>query len=335
MKRIPLLLLLGMFCFALPLQAKPKRVVIKLATLAPKGTTWANHLYAMAKEVKEATQGRVKFRIYPGGVMGEEPDVLNKMRSGQLHAGVFTGVILGEIFPDSRVLELPLLFKSYEEVDYVRDRLLPDLQKGFMENGYHLLGLFEIGNIYIYTNKAVHNLEELRGVKMWAYEGDKIQEKLFELAKFVPVFLPVTDVRTALQTGLINACFAPPLVAVSFQWDTKVKFYADPPLVNGMAGALITKKRWDRISPEDQKIIMEIAARHQPQIIKDGRRDNKESLEKMRENGVERVAIDSKGMADLQKICDTMREELTGSYFSKGMMDHLFQLLDEYRAKHP
>ncbi|RME45872.1 MAG: hypothetical protein D6795_16105, partial [Deltaproteobacteria bacterium] len=223
----------------------------------------------------------------------------------------------------------------YEEVDYVRDRLLPDLQKGFSDNGYHLLGLFEIGYIYIYTNKPVHNLDELKGVKMWAYEGDKIQEKLFELAEFVPIFLPVTDVRTALQTGLINACFAPPLVAVSFQWDTKVQYYADPPLVNGMAGALVTKKKWDQISPEDQKIIMEIAAKHQPQIIRDGRKDNADALEKMVEKGVQRIAIDATGMKDLQKICDTMREQMTGSYFSKGMMDRLTQLLQEYRSQHP
>ncbi|MDE0087090.1 MAG: TRAP transporter substrate-binding protein DctP, partial [Candidatus Poribacteria bacterium] len=149
------LIILGMLCLPISVSAVES---IKFATLAPKGSTWMNNFDAMGKEIRAKTDGDIKFRFYANGVMGDELDVISKMRNGLIHAGAMTATGLGEIKEDVLIFQLPRMFKTYEELDYVRDFLYEDLQKSFLEAGYVLIGMGDIGFYYIFSNHPIRTI---------------------------------------------------------------------------------------------------------------------------------------------------------------------------------
>ncbi|GIW23422.1 MAG: hypothetical protein KatS3mg068_2429 [Candidatus Sericytochromatia bacterium] len=180
------------------------------------------------KELKKRSNGEVSFKFYPSGSMGDEKTVLRKMRSGQLDAGAFTGVGLGEIVPEVRLMEIPFMFDSYKQVDYVLDRMTPIYNKKFEEKGFKNIGWAETGFVHIFSNKPIKNFNDLNGIKMWMWEGDKLVEELYKELNLVPTPLAVQDVLTSLQTGLIDGVYAPPLGAIALQWTSKVKYMVEP-----------------------------------------------------------------------------------------------------------
>ncbi|RMF82680.1 MAG: ABC transporter substrate-binding protein, partial [Nitrospirae bacterium] len=191
-----------------------RRFVLKFASLAPEGSTWQNGLQEAADEIRERSGGRLVFRMYPGGVAGDERDVLRKIKIGQLHGGAFTGVGLGEINPEVRVMELPFLFESYAEVDYVTERMLPRFRAGFEKHGFKLLGWMEVGFVQFFSKHPIRSLEEMRASKFWMWEGDPLAQAFFEASDIHPIPLSITEVLTSLSTNLVDTVYASPLGAI-------------------------------------------------------------------------------------------------------------------------
>jgi len=173
-----------------------KKVKIKFATLAPEGTTWMNVMTEFSQSLKEKSNGDINFKIYAGGIQGDEKDVIRKIRIGQLHSGGFTGVGLGTILPEVRILDTPFLYKSKQEVDFIAEKFFDRFAAGFEKKGYVLLGWAEVGWVYIYTNSPVNSESEMKGVKMWMWEGDPISRATFEAFNVSPIPLSITDVLT-------------------------------------------------------------------------------------------------------------------------------------------
>ncbi|MFQ5584740.1 MAG: TRAP transporter substrate-binding protein DctP, partial [Calditrichia bacterium] len=230
---------------------------IKFATQAPDGSAWIKVMKEYSAEVEQLTGGNVKFKIYPGGIQGDEIGVLRKMRLGQIHSAGFTGVGSGEILPEFRVLEAPMLLRNYEESDYITAMLYDDFAKKYEEKGYILLGITEVGFVYVFGQKPIRSLEDLKGVKMWMWEGDPLAEAAFKALGASAIPLSITDVLTSLQTNLIDAVYTSPLACVSLQWYTRVKYMMDFPLTNAFGTILITKKMFNKMPPEYQQILVE------------------------------------------------------------------------------
>ena len=232
---------------------------IKMAILAPEGTTWHKTIIAWGNELNKKTAGRIKIKLYAGGVLGDEKDVIRKMRIGQIHAAGFTGLGLGLINPNVRVLELPMLASNYEEADALAKALQPKLEKGFGKKGFVLLGWVETGFVNIFsTNKPIRSVKDMERLKMWAWEGDQLVEEMYKVFKIVPTPLPLTDVLTSLQTNLLNAVYAPPLAAIALQWFTQTKYMSDLKLADSTGGILITKKALAGLSPADQATLKNV-----------------------------------------------------------------------------
>ena len=222
-------LLLTIFVLAFSVTAEA--ATLKIATVTPEGSQWMKDMRASAKEIKERTEGRVQIKYYGGGVMGNDQKVLGRIRIGGLQGGAFTPSTLASQYPDLNLYGLPLVFDSEEEAAYVRQRMDERLSAGLEEAGWVNFGFAAGGFAVLMSNTPIDSLDDLKGKKIWVPEGDLVSRQSMASLKLSPVTLPLTDVLTGLQTGLIDIVAMSPIGALVLQWHTKVKYITELPLV--------------------------------------------------------------------------------------------------------
>ena len=303
--------------------AAPARAAteIKFASLAPEGTTWMEVMRALDQDVRQATGGAVRFRIYPGGVSGNEKDVVRKLRVGQLHAAGFTGVGLGEILPAVRLFELPFLFRDHDEVDKAHRELDPWYEKAFEEKGYVLLGWSEVGFAHFFSQAPVKNRADLLRQKVWMWEGDPLARAYFEALGVRPIPLNVTDVLTSLQTGLIDTVYANPLGAVALQWFTKVRYMSPVPMANVTGAIVVRKDAFGRLAPAHQRLLLEKTRARMEELRRLTRAENGRAVEAMRKRGLQPGPAPSPGeMEELRRIGQEAEKKVLGALIPPGLL---------------
>lgn len=263
-----------------------KKQVIKFASLAPEGTTWMRVMRALDQDVRNSTDKAVRFRIYPGGVSGNEKDVVRKLRVGQLHAAGFTGVGLGEILPAVRLFEIPFFFRSYEEVDAVHRELDGWFEQAFRKKGYVLLGWSEVGFARFFSKKSIRNISDLSKQKVWMWEGDPLARAYFTAMGVRAIPLAVTDVLTSLQTGLVETVYITPLAAIALQWFTKVRYISPVPMANVTGAIVMRQKNFGRLAPAHRKILIERTRARMAELRRLTRKENARAIAAMKKRGL-------------------------------------------------
>ena len=306
-------------------------VIIKFATLAPEGSTWTNELREIDKELQQKSGGKIRLKIYAGGVQGDERDVVRKMRIGQTHCAGFTGVGLGEILPEIRIFDLPFFLNTYEEVDFVRNKFRDRFAKKFEEKGYIFLGWTEVGFVHFYSNVNIKTLDDLRSLKMWMWEGDPLANVLFKSINLSPIPLAITDVITSLQTGLIDSLYVSPLGLIALQWFEKVKYMLDVPMADATGAILITKKQFDRIPQEGQQLMLDTFRVHTENLLSIVRRDNGKSVEVLKQTGIEFASMDEKSTAELKRAGKVVRDKLAGDLYSQELLNSITAEIEGFR----
>jgi TRAP-type C4-dicarboxylate transport system substrate-binding protein len=295
---------------------------IKLAILAPQGSTWAIALDEVKQEIETKTGGEVSLKIYAGGRQGDEAEVLKKMKINYLDGGGFTGIGLGEIMPSVRMLELPFMWKDYDEVERVLAAMTPEYEKKFAEAGYHLLGWAEGGFVRLFTTEAVTSTEELKKQKMWAWAGDPLSDALFRGFGITPIPLALPNVLQSLQTGLINGAYGPPLIAVALQWQTKVKFMSADEFSYSTAAMLLTKKAWERVG-KHQKLVSEIVTLRLKELRQRIRKDNEAARESMVNGGIKMIKMSDAEMIKVRATSKEISTSLIGKLYSEAELKQL------------
>ena len=305
---------------------------LKIATLAPEGSTWMQEMRAGAAEIAQRTGGRVELKFYPGGVMGNDKSVLRKIRINQLQGGAVTSGVLADAYPDIDVYELPFLFRDNEEVAYVRARMDGQLKAGLEKTGFVALGITNGGFAYLLSNKRVAGVADLDGQKVWIPEGDMVSEVVFKTAGISPVSLPVSDVYTGLQTGLIDTVVATPAAAIALQWHTRMTHLTNQPLALVIAVLAVDKKALDRLDPADQAVVREVIGRVFAHLDELNQRDDRQALEALKRQGIQFVDPSPEEVARWQDIARQAEETLgaQGAY-SPATLQTLRGYLAEYR----
>ena len=313
--------------------------VLKLATITPEGSAWMKEMRAGATEIKERTDGRVVIKLYGGGVMGNDKKVLRKVRIGQLHGGAFTATGLAERYPDINLYGLPLVFESLDQVDYVRARMDEKLKQGLEEAGFVSFGIAEGGLAMLMSNEPVRSLEDLKGQKIWVPEGDSISYSAMEALGLSPVTLPITDVLTGLQTGLIDIVGTSPVGALVLQWHTKIKYITRLP-VSYLIGVLVVEKKvFDRLGETDQKIVGEVMGRIYEGFNAANRTDNEEAVEALLATGVAYVEPNPDEVPVWREVVfKANREQGDKGAFDPDLLDEMLAYMQEFKesaAKQP
>ncbi len=314
---------------------KPKAdFMIKIATLAPEGSTWMNSMHEMDDEVRARTENRVGFKFYPGGVQGDEKDVLRKIRNGQLHGGGFTGYGLGSVASEVRVLEMPFMYRNHDELDFVRGKIDDQLQQAFDDGGYLNLGWVDAGFIYVFSKQPITTPEELSASRMWVWAGDPLAELFFKAFDISPIPLAAPDVLTSLQTGVINSAYNSPLGCIALQWFTRVSYMTDIPITHGMGALLISKKGLRKVSPADLAILKEVAAPILRDLTEQTRVQNREAIVEMKKEEVQVIELSEKVREQFFETGRGAWDDGVGKIYSAELLQQVKTLLAEYRAAH-
>lgn len=311
-----------------------QKYTIKFATIAPDGSTWMNIMKELDQELRKQTNAQVGFKIYGGGVLGDELDVLRKIRIGQLHAAGFTGVGMGEIAPEVRILDAPFLFQNYEQVDHIYQKYGDTFAASFAKNGYEVLGWAEVGFVYIFTKHPVATPADLGKMKMWVWEGDPVAEATFKAFGINPVPLSIIDVMTALQTNMVDGVYTSPLAAVSLQWFTKVGYMVDLPLADASGAILISEKMYQKIPANYQQILKQLCQKYMARLTQLSRKENQEAIEILKKNGIKVTKItDPATLANYDKIGATARRQLVGPYYSQELLEQVESAIKQFRKQ--
>jgi TRAP-type C4-dicarboxylate transport system substrate-binding protein len=311
--------------------AHAQTVLVKMATLVPDGSSWHLILKETAEKWRTASNGAVTVRLYAGGVAGDDPDVVRKMRLGTLNAGVLTSVGVAEIDKSVYALGVPMMYDSYEEVYYVLEKMRPRLESSLEAKGFVVLNWADGGWVHFFTQKPVTTPDDLKALKLFSWAGDATSVDLWKSAGFNPVPLPSTEIATALQTGLVNALGCPPQIAVIAQYYNHAKNMTALPWQLLLGATLINKAVWDRVPAAVKPALLQLAreagTRLQDEIRKTGDRD----VEAMRKRGLNVVAVDAKAREQWKKTAESLYPRIRGSVVPADAFDEALRYRDEYR----
>lgn len=320
------------FCFFIlfhqPAYAK-ESFRIKFATLAPEGSTWMKSMRALDKALREKTKGRLGFRIYPGGIAGDESDVLSKIRIGQIHSAVFSGVGLGQILPMVRVLDLPFLFRNEKEVDLVQERLKENFARHFREKGFEFISWAEIGNVYLFSRKAIRKVADLSGLKIWTWSGDPIAKETFAAMGTNPIPLAVTDVTTALNTRMIDTVYGPPLGILALQWYTQLKYMTSLPLAHASGAFLVSEKAFKQIPPDLVPLFRQEVESTMSNLTLKLRKQTGEAVKMLQQAGLVVLPMpEGRDLREFYSVHDKVAKALAGKVYPKKILDQVYKILN-------
>jgi TRAP-type C4-dicarboxylate transport system substrate-binding protein len=303
-------------------------VIIKFATVAPEGSTWMNAMQDLDKTIRAKSKERLSFRIYAGGVAGDELDTLRKIRIGQIQSAAFSGVGFGQILPMVRVLDLPFLFRNDEELDLVHKEMESFFAGRFREKGFELIAWAEVGNIHLFSQVPIRTLGDLERRKVWTWSGDPIAKETFSAMGTNPIPLAITDVTTALNTGMIDTVYAPPLGAIALQWNLYVKAMTSLPLAHSTGAVLVARNFADKMPPELLKLLKEEFRSAMAELTVELRKQNQDSIALLQKSGLQIVPMpDEAELKAFYKVHDQVAQALEGNVYPKDVLDRVYTIL--------
>ena len=319
---------------AATLSAYSAAATLKISTAYPDGTTVLKEFRAAGKLIEKETEGRVKVKYYPGGVMGDDRAVARKIRIGQLSGAIVTTGTLASSYKDSQIYNAPMLFQSFDEVDYVRERLDQQIQQGYEKGGWKTFGLMEGGFAYVMSVNPINNLDDLKKQKFWIPANDPISEKISKAVGLSPIVLNYGEVKPSLETGAINAIATPPVGALSMQWFTRVEHFTDVPFMYTAATLAVDRKAFRKISAADQAIVEKVFSDVSKKLDGINRVDNEKAYEALKNQGVSPITVsDADRQSMLAQVEIANQALIKQGEFSQTIYDQVNQWLTEFRSK--
>lgn len=308
------------------------RTVLKMATLVPDGSVWDKILKDMGAEWQEATDGEVTLRLYAGGVAGDEPDVVRKMRIGQLHGAVLSVAGLSLLDNGFEIFEIPMFFDSYDELFHVLEKTRPTLEARLEKQGYVLLNWGQGGWVHFFSKHPIRTVEDLQKQKLFVWAGNAPMVQLWRENGFQPVPLAATDILTGLQTGMIEALPSTPLAALSFQWFRQTPYMQNIGLAPLVGATVITTKAWNKLSPEAQQKIRAAGLVTEKELMKQIPAQDRSAVEQMVGRGMSVVEVAEDVKVQWRKAAETFIQFKREQMEAKDLLDLARKERDAFRA---
>jgi TRAP-type C4-dicarboxylate transport system substrate-binding protein len=306
---------------------------IKLATLAPKGSSFHQVLLEMGEKWRQAPGGGVALTLFTDGTMGGEADMVRKMRFGQLQAAALTAVGLGDIDRSVSALQvMPMIFRSWEEMDYVLDKLTPQLEKKFEDKGFVVLFWTYAGWVRFFSKEPAARPEDFKRMKLFAWAGGTAEQDLMKSLGYHPVPLETADILPGLQTGLINAVPTIPVFANAAQFYSQAPHMLDLNWAPIVGGAVVSRKAWDKLPPATQAALRKAALEAGLRMKQRSEKENAEAVEAMKKRGLKVNPATPEIEREWRQIAESIYPTIRGKLVPADMFDEVRRLLREFRA---
>lgn len=321
--------LLAALAFVLP--AASQTTTLKIGTLAGEGTPWHQSLQEMGQKWREASGGKIKVAIY-AGTLGDEADIIRKMRINQIQVAAVTSTGLETIAKETAALCIPLLFQNWDEVDFVREKIAPRLEKVLEEKGFIVLNWGDAGWVRFFSVRPAPTLNDLRRLKLFVWAGDPRAEELYKDAGFKPVPLPPTEILQGLETGVIEAFPAPAIGALGFQWFGLAKNMLDLNYAPIVGATIITKAAWDKLDPQLRQALLNESRAAGAQLKTKVRQLDETAVEEMKKRGLKVVTMTGEARREWQMTAEKFYGRIRGEIVQPREFDEVVALVQEFRA---
>lgn len=311
--------------------ARAERIVVKLATLAPKESSWDLILEDMGKAWRQASGGTVELKIY-AGTLGDESDIMRRIRIGQLDAGAVTSMGLSAVNNAALAMSIPMAMESNEELDYVRARITPWLEKGLNEKGYVVLNWGDAGWVRFFTKGPVRTPDDLRKFKIFVWASGNPLDDLWKDNGFQAVPLAATDILPSLQTGMVTALPTTPLALLANQWFPFAKNMTDLRWAPLTGATVISASSWNKIPADLRPKLLDIARDTGVRLHDDIRRMELEAIDAMVKRGVKVISLTPAERRAWLDLAVEVYPRLRGRLVDAATFDEVLRLRDEFRA---
>lgn len=329
MKKL-LTLLLGLMLAANALAADKQ---LKIGTLAPKNSLYHRQLLDVGEAWRTAQGGEAKYTIYPDGSQGGETDMARRMRIGQLQGALLSVVGLREIEPAVTALQnMPLLFKSWEELDYVREKMRAGMEKKFLDKGFVILAWGDAGWVRFFSKEPAASPEDYKKVKFFAWAGESEQQEIMKSLGYHPVPLETSDILPAIQTGMISTVPATPYFALASQIYTTAPYMLDLNWAPIVGALVVTKKAWDEMNPAAREVLKTAGNKAGMQMRAKARQEVDEAVEAMKKRGLKVTKPTPEQAKEWQRLADNLYPKIRGKMVPAETFDEAMALLKAYRA---
>jgi TRAP-type transport system periplasmic protein len=309
------------------------QTVVKLATLVPDGSIWHRILVEQATEWRRITGGASEIRIYPGGVAGDDPDLVRKMRIGQFHAASLAVQGLAEIDEAFRVFQIPMFYASAEETFYILDAMTPLLRQRLEERGFVLVNWGYGGWAHLYSKRPIRSAADLRARKLFMWGGDEHAIRVWREHGLQPLGLAATDIMMALQTGMIEVMATTPLAVLSLQWHRLTPHQLDPGLAPLIGATVMTQRAWNALSERERQALLQTGRRAEARFRAEVPEHERRAMAAMAERGLSRNTLDPAAQAEWDRLVASIVSAHRGRLVLADMFDRAMQLRTEYRAR--
>jgi TRAP-type transport system periplasmic protein len=308
--------------------------ILKIATVAPEGTTWVREIRQGADAIAKETNNRVTFKFYAGGVMGNDQAVLRKIKLGQLHGGAVTAGAITDIYDGAALYSVPFQMRNMDEIAQIRKKLDVKVEAGLAKQGFVTLGTSDGGFAYLFSQHPVRTLADLPGRKVWAPQGDEVARAVLQQVGVAPVLLPISDAYTALQTGLADTIISTPTGMIAFQWHTRVKYFINDPVAFTAGMIVLDQRAFNKLSTSDQAIVKKHMAAAFQRLNKISATDDANALQVLAKNGIVTINPEQSLREHWYKSANTVLND----FAKRGLLNaqlytEMQQTLDAYRKK--
>jgi len=318
----------------LPAAADPQPVTLRLGTIAPRGTTWHRRLLEMGERWRAAQGERASVIVYTDGAQGSEADMVRRMRVGQLNAGLLTVVGLTEIDESAAALQkMPLAFRSWDELDYVREKLSPVLDERFLSKGFVILCWGDAGWVRFFSKAPALHPADFRAMKLFAWAGDAAQVDIMKGLGYHPVALQIAAILPGLQTGMIDMVPSTPFWALTMQYYPHAPYMLDLKWAPMVGALVVTRQLWRTMAPAARDVLRQAGRDMGAELRALGRRENAASVELMRQRGLNVQTVDPTLEAEWRRFAEQVYPLIRGRMVPAELFDSVRRLLDEYRRR--
>ena len=306
---------------------------LRIGTLAPKNSLYHRQLMEVGEAWRTAQGAGAKYLVYPDGSQGGEADMVRRMRIGQLQGGLLSVVGLREIEPAIAALQnMPLMFKNWEEVDYVREKMRPGMERKFLEKGFVVLAWGDAGWVRFFSKDAAVRPDDYKKKKFFAWGNELEQQEIMKNLGYTPVPLETGDILPAIQTGMINAVPSTPYFALASQVYNSAPNMLDLNWAPIVGALVITKKAWDDMTPEAQATVREAGAKAGTQIRAKARQEVDEAVDAMKKRGLVVNKPNAEQMKEWNDLAERLYPKVRGKLVPAETFDEVVAHLKAYRA---